>query len=57
VQGWGQETTVPPPATTPAPATPAAGKGTVGTGQTETIRDVPLALNTEQSVPPDFWEA
>src|SRR3712207_5786117 len=56
--GGGEETTtVPPAATTPAPASPAAGEGTVGTGQAETIRDVPFSLNVEQPVPPDFKEA
>jgi hypothetical protein len=53
----GEEATVPPAVTTPAPTTPAAGEGTIGTGQAETIRDVPFSLNTEQPVPPDFKEA
>ncbi|MDP8950332.1 MAG: lamin tail domain-containing protein [Actinomycetota bacterium] len=55
--GGEEETTAPPAATTPAPASPAAGEGTIGTGQAETIRDVPFSLNTEQPVPPDFKEA
>ena len=55
--GGGEETTVPPATTTPAAATPAAGEGTIGIGQAETIEDVPFALNTDQPVPPDFREA
>jgi hypothetical protein len=56
--GGGEETTtVPPAATTPAATSPATGEGTVGTGQAETIRDVPFTLNTEQAIPPDFNEA
>jgi hypothetical protein len=55
--GRGEETTVPPAPTTPAPTSPAPGEGTVGIGQAETIRDVPLALNTEQPLPPDLREA
>jgi hypothetical protein len=51
----GEEATVP-PLTTPATTAP-AGKTTVGTGQAETIRDVPFSLNMEQPVPPDFREA
>jgi hypothetical protein len=54
--GGGEETTAPPAATTPA-AGPAAGEGTVGIGQAETVEDVPFSLNTEQPVPPDFREA
>jgi hypothetical protein len=54
--GGGNEATVP-PATTPAPASPAAGEGTVGIGQAETIKDVPFSLNTEEPIPPDFKEA
>jgi hypothetical protein len=54
--GGGEETTVP-PTTTPAATSPAAGEGTVGIGQAETVRDVPFALNMEQPVPPDFREA
>jgi hypothetical protein len=53
--GGGEEATVP-PLTTPA-ATAPAGETTVGTGQAETIRDVPFSLNMEQPVPPDFREA
>ncbi len=56
--GGGEETTVP---ATPAPTTPAAtapaGEDTVGSGQAETIEDVPFTLNMEQPVPPDFREA
>jgi hypothetical protein len=55
--GGGEETTVPPAATTPAATSPATGEGTLGIGQAETIRDVPFSLNTEQPVPPDFKEA
>jgi hypothetical protein len=55
--GGGEETTVPPATTTAAATSPAAGEGTVGTGQAETIRDVPFSLNMEQPVPPDFREA
>jgi hypothetical protein len=55
--GRGEETTVPPAPTTPAPTSPAPGEGTVGIGQTETIRDVPVELNTEQPLPPDLREA
>ena len=55
--GGGEETTVPPAATTPSATSPAAGEGTVGIGQAETIRDVPFSLNTEQPVPPDLREA
>jgi hypothetical protein len=56
--GGGDETTVTPPAT-PAATTPAATgtETTVGTGQAETLSDVPFSLNTEQPVPPDFAEA
>jgi hypothetical protein len=54
--GGGEETTVP-TAATPAATSPAAGEGTIGVGQAETIRDVPFSLNTEQPVPPDFKEA
>ena len=55
--GGGEETTVPPAATTPSATSPAAGEGTVGIGQAETIQDVPFSLNMEQPVPPDFREA
>jgi hypothetical protein len=55
--GGGEETTVPPAATKPEPASPAAGEGTVGIGQAEAVQDVPFSLNTEQPVPPDFREA
>ena len=55
--GGGEETTVPPATTTAAATGPAAGEGTVGTGQAETIKDVPFSLNVEQPVPPDFREA
>ena len=56
--GGGGETTVTPPAT-PAATTPAATgtETTVGTGQAESLRDVPFSLNTDQPVPPDFTEA
>jgi hypothetical protein len=54
--GGGEETSVP-TAATPAATSPAAGEGTIGVGQAETIRDVPFSLNTEQPVPPDFKEA
>ncbi len=54
--GGGEETTIP-AATTPAATSTAAGEGTIGVGQAETIRDVPFSLNTEQPVPPDFKEA
>jgi hypothetical protein len=55
--GGGEETTTPPAVTTPEAATPAAGEGTIGTGQTETTRDVPFAVNTDQPIPPAFEEA
>ncbi len=55
--GGGEETTVPPATTPPAATAPAAGEGTIGIGQAETVEDVPFALNTEQPVPPDFREA
>jgi hypothetical protein len=56
--GGGEETTIP-SATTPAATAPAEGtaEGTVGSGQAETIKDVPFSLNTEQPVPPGFREA
>jgi hypothetical protein len=54
--GGGEETTVP-PTTTSAATSPAAGEGTVGIGQAETVQDVPFSLNTEQPIPPDFREA
>jgi hypothetical protein len=57
--GGGGETTVTPPPATPAATTPAdtGTETTVGTGQAESLRDVPFSLNTEQPVPPDFTEA
>jgi hypothetical protein len=56
--GWGGETTVTPPAT-PAATTPATAgaETTVGSGQAETVRDVPFSLNTDEPVPPDFAES
>jgi hypothetical protein len=55
--GGQEETTGPPAATTPAPASAAAGQGTVGIGQAETVRDVRVSLNMGQPVPPDFRAA
>ena len=40
-----------------APTTPEAGGATVGAGQAETIQDVPLTLNLDQPLPPDFESA
>jgi hypothetical protein len=56
--GGGDETTVTSPAT-PAATTPATAgaETTVGSGQAETVRDVPFSLNTDEPVPPDFAEA
>jgi hypothetical protein len=57
--GGGEATTTAPPSATSAPAatSSAAGEGTIGIGQAETVKDVPFSLNTEQPVPPDFREA
>ncbi|MGB3633669.1 MAG: hypothetical protein WA982_06485 [Rubrobacteraceae bacterium] len=37
--------------------TPAAGGATVGSGQAETVEDIPLTLNLDQPLPPDFKAA
>ncbi len=37
--------------------TPPAGGATVGAGQAETIQDIPLTLNLDQPLPPDFKAA
>jgi len=55
--GGAKDTTSSPVATTPAPASPAAGEGTVGIGRVETVRDVRFSLNMQQLVPPEFREA
>lgn len=59
--GGEEETTVAtPPPTTEAAAAPApqdVTEGTVGSGQAETVRDQPFALNTQQPVPADFRAA
>ena len=56
--GGGDETAETTAATTTATTAAAAvAETTVGSGQAETVRDVPFALNTEQPVPPDFKAA
>ena len=54
-----REATIPPAGDTAAVAAtaPAAGGATVGAGQAETIQDVPLTLNLDQPLPPDFKAA
>jgi hypothetical protein len=54
-----EEANIPPGGDTAAVAatTPAAGGATVGAGQAETIQDVPLTLNLDQPLPPDFEAA
>lgn len=54
-----EEATIPPAGDTAAVAatTPAAGGATVGAGQAETIQDVPITLNLDQPLPPDFRAA
>lgn len=54
-----EEATVPSAGDTAAVAatTPAAGGATVGAGQAETVQDVPLTLNLDQPLPPDFEAA
>ena len=54
-----QGATIPPAGDTAAVAatTPAAGGATVGAGQAETIQDVPLTLNLDQPLPPEFQAA
>lgn len=54
-----EEATVPPVEDTAAVAatTPDAGGATVGAGQAETIQDVPLTLDLDQPLPPDFEAA
>lgn len=54
--GGGEETTAPPP-TTAATAAATAAQTTVGSGQSETVRDQPFALNTSQPIPADFKAA
>ena len=53
------EATIPSAGDTAAVAatTPEAGGATVGAGQAETVQDVPLALNMDQPLPPDFKAA
>lgn len=56
----GGEPAPPPPATTAVATTPAVAAGggtTVGSGQAETIRDLPITLNIDQPLPPDFKSA
>ncbi|HSK98773.1 MAG TPA: hypothetical protein VK869_00410 [Rubrobacteraceae bacterium] len=55
--GGDDEVDTPPPAPPPAAAPAAPGEGTVGAGQAETTRDVPLSLNLDEPVPPGFREA
>lgn len=60
--GGGDDTASSPPATatsSPAPATAsaAAAAATVGAGQSETFKDTPFVLNTEQPIPPEFRAA
>ncbi len=56
--GGGEETVATTVATTTeTTAAAAAGATTVGSGQAETVRDVPFVLNTDQPVPPDFKAA
>ena len=54
-----QGATIPPAGDTAAVAatTPAAGGATVGAGQAETIQDLPLTLNLDQPLPPEFQAA
>ncbi len=40
-----------------APTTPPSGNATVGAGQAETAEDIPLTLNLDQPLPPDFKAA
>lgn len=40
-----------------APINPEAGGATVGAGQAETAQDIPLTLNLDQPLPPDFKAA
>lgn len=56
--GEEEEATIPPAEDTAAVEsdTPAGG-ATVGAGQAETIQDVPLTLNQDQPLPPDFKAA
>lgn len=57
--GEEEEATVPPAGNAGAQnATPSEGGGaTAGAGQSETIQDVPLTLNMDQPLPPDFRAA
>ena len=56
--GGGEDTTQTTPDTNAAATTTAAvAETTVGSGQEETIRDIPFRLNTKQPVPPDFRAA
>lgn len=55
--GGGEEAAETTVATTPATTAAAVAETTVGSGQAETVRDVPFQLNTEQPVPPDFKSA
>jgi hypothetical protein len=56
--GGGEETTAAPPATTAAAASvPGVAETTVGSGQSETVRDQPFQLNTDQPIPADFEAA
>lgn len=57
--GEEEEATVPPAGNAGAQnATPSeAGGATAGAGQSETIQDVPLTLNMDQPLPPDFRAA
>jgi hypothetical protein len=55
--GGGEGTTTPQATPPPAATSPATGENTVGTGQAETLKDVPFSLNMEQPVPLDFREA
>ena len=54
-----QGATIPPVGDTAAVAatTPDASGATVGAGQAETIQDVPLTLNLDQPLPPEFQAA
>jgi hypothetical protein len=54
--GGGEETTAAPPATTAAVVAETT-EATVGSGQSETVRDQPFSLNTEQPIPADFEAA
>lgn len=55
--GGGEEAAETTAATTTATTAAAVSETTVGSGQAETVRDIPFQLNAEQPVPPDFKSA